>query len=86
VTAKALKLTEEESFVAPTAKLDIVLELKLKIIKHIIKIRLEENAAAIAAKDRKLQKQRIMELMADKKNEALAGKSLAELQTMLEKL
>lgn len=83
---KELKSSEEESFVVKTIKTNEVLGLKLDIVKHIIRVRLDENEAAQNAMVAKAKKQKIMELIEAKKNEAMAGKSLDELEAMLNEL
>lgn len=78
-----LKASGEESFVEVKTSKDCVLQLKLDILKHIIKVRLEENKASHDAVERKAKKAKIMSLLADKQDSALANKSEEELQKML---
>jgi hypothetical protein len=54
--------------------------------KHIIQVRQAENAAEVAASNRRAQKARIMELIAQKQDQDLAGKSLEELTAMVSAL
>ena len=85
-TSKALKDSGEESFVEVKSAKDCVLQLKMDILKYIIKVRLEENLLAKDLVERKAKKQQILGLIADKQNDALAGKSEDELKKMLEDL
>ena len=81
---KRIKETEEDSFVHPknntTSK---ELETKLEIVKHIIKVRLDAAEAKVNAREAKIQRENIMNLIAGKKNEELQNKSIEELEAML---
>ena len=66
--------------------MDKSLELQLDILKHIIKVRQDEEASRLKAKDRREQRQRIMELIDKKKQEQDANKSLDELYAALANL
>ena len=57
---------------------------KFNIVKHIIDVRLAEEAAVETAQADRQRQQRILELIADKKDGELASKSLEELTAMLE--
>jgi len=81
-----LKQTQEESLLNTRTKRDKELDIQIDIVKYIVQVKQEEDAARRDAKKRREQKQRIMELMADKQDEALRRKSLDELQSMLDDL
>lgn len=81
---RQLKETETESFVDPAPKTDAVLQLKLDIVKHVISVRQAENEAAKSAKAIKEQKQKLLEILDRKKNAELEGKSVEELEALLE--
>lgn len=74
------------SFVNNGSTGDQTLQLKFDIVKHIIDVRKAENASAVEARARKDQKQRLLELINQKENESLAGKSIDELRKMVEGL
>jgi hypothetical protein len=79
-----LKAVTEESFVAvkpDPRKPD--LEVKLEVVKHIIafKIKTAEDAKARAERDEKRRK--LIEALASKEEQALAGLSLEEIQKQL---
>ncbi len=74
------------SFVNSNSTGDQTLQLKFDIVKHIIDVRKAENASAVEARARKDQKQRLLELINQKENESLAGKSIDELRKMVEGL
>jgi hypothetical protein len=77
--SKALKDSSTESFVTQRLRTDISgparadLELKLEIVKRVIKVRIQEAEAADKAAEIKAKKDRIMEIIAAKEDEALKG-------------
>jgi hypothetical protein len=81
-----LKQAKEESLLTTRSKKDDELALKVELVKYVVKTKLEENAAKLEAKERKLKKQQIMEIMASKQDDALKTKSLEELSKMLNEL
>lgn len=83
---KELKESEEISFVADKKTSDKVTRLKFDIVKRVIEIRKEEAEVARKAKERRDQKQRLMQLLEQKQDESLQNKSLDELKKMLEEL
>jgi flagellar basal body-associated protein FliL len=60
--------------------------MKIEIIKHIVKIKLDEEQTRANAKKKKEQKQKILELIASKKDADLQTKSIEELQQMANEL
>ena len=79
---REVKATEEESFVTPKPP-NTELGLKFEIVKRVIAVRMQENEAERTATEKKRQRDRIMEIMAQKQDTELAGKSLEELQGLL---
>lgn len=77
---RQLKATEE-SFVDDT-KRDAVLQLRFDVVKHIIDVRKAENSAKTEAKQKESQRAKLDELIAQKKGEALSGKSIEELEAL----
>lgn len=75
-----------ESFVTKTTSVNEELQVKFDVVKSIIDVKLKEQIDAEAAQLKRKQKQQILELIAHKENEALAGKSLDELKTLLANL
>jgi hypothetical protein len=59
-------------------------DVKLQIIKHVIDVRKAERDALNAAREKAAMKQRIMGIMAKRKDEALDNTSDADLQKMLD--
>ena len=81
-----IKEQAEESFVETKTVTNTTLNNQFAIVKHIIAVKLEEKAARETAAERKVQKQKIMEAIANAQDKDLEGKSVAQLTKMLEKL
>jgi hypothetical protein len=86
IVHKELKDSEEVSFVAPVTSSNTAAQLKMDIVKHIISVKLAEQAAAQKARETKEKKQMIMQIIAQKQNDALANSSVEDLQKMLDNL
>ena len=80
---KQLKSGDDVSFVEPSRSSDPVVQLSFDIVKHVIDAKLEANKAEAKKRDDAEKKQKILALIADKKDEALKGKPLEELEAML---
>lgn len=81
-----LKQTKEESLLEVKTKQDEELETKIEIIKYIVKTKQDEEEARKQAKAIKEQKQKILELIANKQDKDLENKSMDELKAMLSEL
>ena len=81
-----LKSDANVSFVEPTRKSNDIDQLKFDIVKHIIDVRLAENAAAATARANKEKKQLILGIIAQKENETLLGASMDDLRKMADAL
>ena len=79
-----LKEVKEESLLKTKTKADELLELKIEIVKHVFTTKVEEAAVRAKAKETKEKNQKILEIIANKENEGLQGKSIEELRAMLE--
>lgn len=77
---------ETKSFVTKTTKTNDELKAKFEIVLHIIEVKQQEAELATVARENAARKQRLMELIEHKKDEALAGKSLEELNALLSTL
>ena len=82
VAYKEMEESACQSFVQKASKISETAKLKFDVIKHIIDVRLAERDAAIERSEKAAKKQRILELIADKEDESLAGKSLEELKKL----
>lgn len=83
---KRLQEGTSVSFIAETNTEDTLTKLQFDLVKHVIDVKLAERDAAKLARERKAQKQEILAIIADKKSEALKGKSLEELTALLNNL
>lgn len=83
---KEAGVSNEESLLVVKKQEDSDLSRKIAIVKRIFEIKNTEIEAAKLAKERADQRQKIMEVIASKKDAELQGKSLAELQAMLESM
>ena len=83
---KEVKENGEESFVVRRNTANTLLDLKFEIVKHIIKVRLDELEQKENAAAQRVKKQRILEIIAGKEDEELAGKSVDDLRKMVEDL
>jgi hypothetical protein len=81
-----LEDSEQESFISRPTAGSRELGQKLELCKHIISVRLEERKARADAEARKQQKAELDEIIRGKKQEALKGKSVEELEAMRESL
>ena len=78
------KKAQEESLLNTPE--DEVLATKIEIIKHIVNTKLEEAQQAEHAKELSDQKQKILNILAEKQDEDLRNKTPEELKAMLEQL
>ena len=83
--AKELKETEFDIFETKTSS-DNEAALKLEIIKRIVEVRISEQEAAKELASKQLQKEKILAIMAKKKDESLEQASLEDLEAMLNNL
>jgi hypothetical protein len=84
---KQLKEADGEvSFVKPAVKSTAEIQAKFDIVKHVIDVKVAERDARAAAEERAATRRRIQELIAQKQDQDLAGKSIEELTTLLNSL
>lgn len=83
---KELKGASVTSFVRKSTKSNDVAKLKLDIVVRVIEVRQAEADAAELKRVNAEKKQRILELIAEKQDEALKGKSVDELQALVNAL
>ena len=77
------KANQEESLLESKSKEDETLENQIAIVKHIVAMKQEEIAARADAKANKEKREKIMAILADKKDVALKEMSVDELEKML---
>jgi hypothetical protein len=80
------KEAKEESLLESKSAEDEILDSQIAIVKYIVSVKQQEANERSKAKERKEQKQKIMAIMASKQEETLNGKSIEELQKMLDEL
>lgn len=83
---KDLKEQSEESFIKTKTSANKELELKFEIVKHIITVRMAEAEKIKERAEKRKKKQHLLELIAQKENEALSSKSLDDLRKELMEL
>ena len=81
-----LKSDNAVSFVEPTKPANERGQLAFDIVKHIIGVRLAENAKAAEAAVNKAKKQKLLEILDHKQNEALGSLSIEELRAQINAL
>ena len=72
-----------KSFLVKSSAKDKTAKLKMDIVVDILLTMVEEQAALEEANENKQHNKRILELISEKKDESLKGKSLKELEAML---
>lgn len=81
--SKELKQSREESLLNTKTAQDKEVEIKIEIVKHIVEVKMAEKNARLQAKEKKEQREKIMEILADKENESLKNKTPEQLKAML---
>ena len=77
------KLAKEESLLDSKTKEDELVDTQIEIIKYIVTAKSAEAKARKEFTEQKKQRDRILSLIADKQDEELKNKSIAELEAML---
>lgn len=85
---RRIKASAEESFVAAAGqkRVDSDDVLMLEILKHIISVRQAEDEARTTANAKAEQRRKLQELIDRKKEGELEGKSIEELQQMMDSM
>lgn len=84
---KAIKESDDTiSFVTDTVKTNSLLQLKFDIVRHVISVRKDENAARAKEQSVAEQRQKIMAAIVDKQDSTLKEASLEDLNKMLQNL
>ena len=80
------KQNDEESLLSTKSTEDHILEAKIGIVKFIVQTKLAEAEQNRIRTEQREKKNRIAEILADKQDEELRGKSVEELQQMLDSM
>jgi hypothetical protein len=81
-----IKQVQEESLLKVRTSKNKELDIKIEIIKHIVGVRLEEAELKTKAKANREEKARLLEILANKKDEALLSKTPEEIQARIDEL
>lgn len=74
-----------KSFLTKKSTKDKTIKLQFDIVLDILQTKQEDNEAALSAKESKEFNQKILGIIQDKKEDALKGKSIKELEGLLKK-
>lgn len=80
---KQVKVSQEDSLLSTRKAEDEVLTTQIEVVKHIFTVKLTEAEERKNAKAKKEEKQKLLEILAHKKNSELEGKTVAELEAMI---
>lgn len=81
-----VKQAKEESLLDTKTNEDKILDMQIEIVKYIVKIKLDEEATRLQAKEKKEKKQKLLSILSAKQEEDLQNKSVNELRAMLDEL
>lgn len=81
-----LKEVKEESLLNSKTSENRELDVKIEIVKHIVEVKLREAKQSQQAQATRVEKQKIMEILSSKEDEALHDKTPEELREMLTQL
>lgn len=81
-----LKNAEQSSFVEDTPAVDVLTQLRFDIVLHIIKVKKDKQLESVRQKEAATKRQKIMDLIERKQDEALSEASIDELRQMLNDL
>jgi hypothetical protein len=84
--SREVKESAEESFIAKKSNTNAISELRFELVKHVIKVKLEEAETKEKAVENKAKKEHILSLIAEKQGEDLKSKSIDELTKLMEDL
>ena len=83
---KEIKQIQEESLLSAKNSEDAELQAKIDIVKHIFTVKQKEAIQRSIDAENADKKRRIMEILAQKQDDSLMGKSEDELRKMLKEL
>jgi len=81
---RQLRNEDTISFVTPSAGVDTDKQLAFEIVKYIIDVRMAENEATRTRQAKAAQKQKLLEIIAEKQDTDLRSKSVDELMAMID--
>lgn len=81
-----LKAVKQESLLETKTQKDEELEMKIEIVKHIVKVKLSEAKARENTQAKKEERQKLLEALNEKNNEDIKSMSKEEIQKKLAEL
>lgn len=81
-----LKVCKEESLLGPKESENAELAMQVAIVRHIVEVKLREAATRQLESEKRAKKQKILRILSEKQDGALASKTEQELTEMLENL
>lgn len=85
VSLEIKKNTSAKTFLEIKSEEDEIAKLKFDIVLDVLQTKVKEDAAARKAQEDKEHNQKILGILAKKKDDALEGKSVEELEALLKK-
>jgi hypothetical protein len=83
---KEIKEASEESFIKTRTRANEILDLKFELVKHVIKVKLEEAEARKIQAQNKVERERLLALKDKKLGEALDSLSVEDIDARLAQL
>ena len=80
------KTTDEDSLLATKSAADAELSNKIELVKYIVSVKLAESDERMNAAEKKAQRDKIMEIVAKKKDKELEDMNVDQLMKKLEEL
>ena len=80
------KTADEDSLLATKSAEDTELANKIELVKYIVSVKLAEAADRVSAAEKKAQRDKIMEIVAKKRDKALEDMGIDDLMKKLEEL
>ena len=84
--SRNLKENSEESFVTPVKVANTHDDLRLEILKHIIAVKIAERDERASRAEKKIKRDRLLELLANKEDAALAELTPEQIKAQLAEL
>ena len=78
------KESGKKSFLVKTSSKDKTAKLRFDVVLDILNTKVDAEQAALAERERKANNEKIIAIIADKQDESLKGKSIKQLEAMLQ--
>lgn len=78
------KESSKKSFIVKTSAKDKTAKLRFDVVLDVLNTKVEAEQAALAERERKANNEKIIGIIADKQDESLKGKSIKQLEAMLQ--